>query len=163
MTLATPLLMLEQSMRTTDLNIFLMVVASTALFGLVIARFAGVVTRHDRAKRREERLRQAAADLVATRSRPAIYRIAVETALALSEADCATATRTTLSLGAPAAMTVVAASGSNMEGLVGRPVDAVPEPVRSALERGRVGCFSGPAEVGAGGLGPGERLTVCPS
>ena len=60
-TLAIPLLMLEQSIRTTDLNIFLMVMASTALFGLVIARLAGVVTRHDRAKQREACLREAAA------------------------------------------------------------------------------------------------------
>ena len=161
-TLATPLLMLEQSIRTTDLDIFLMVVASTALFGLVIARLAGVVTRHDRAKQREARLRQAAADLVATRSRSGIYRIAVDTALALSEADGATATRTTLSLGGPTEMTVVDASGANTEGLVGRHVDNVPAPVREALLAGRVGSFSGPADVGAGGLAAGERLTVFP-
>ena len=148
-TLAIPLLMLEQSIRTSDLNILLMVMASTALFGLVIARLAGVVTRHDRAKQREACLREAAASLVATRNRAGIYRIAVDTALALSEADGATATRTTLSLGGPTEMTVVDASGARTEGLVGRHVENVPAPLREALLAGRVGSFSGPAEIGA--------------
>jgi diguanylate cyclase (GGDEF)-like protein/PAS domain S-box-containing protein len=161
-TLVVPLLMLEQSVRTTDLNIFLMVVASTTLFGLVIARFAGVVTRHDRAKQRESRLREAAADLVATRSRAGIYRVAVETALALSEAEGATATRATLSLGSPDGMTVVASSGVNVDGLVGRHVEHLPAPVREALLTGCVGSFTGPADVGAGGLLAGERLLVIP-
>ncbi len=105
---------------------------------------------------------QAAASLVATRNRAGIYRIAVDTALALSEADGATATRTTLSLGGPTEMTVVDASGAHTEGLVGRHVDNVPAPVREALLAGRVGSFSGPADIGAGGLLAGERLTVFP-
>ena len=116
-----------------------MVVASTTLFGLVIARFAGVVTRHDRAKQRESRLREAAADLVATRSRAGIYRVAVETALALSEAEGATATRATLSLGSPEGMTVVASSGANVDGFVGRHVEHLPDVVREALLTGCVG------------------------
>ena len=161
-TLAMPLLMLEHSIRTTDLNVFLMTVASAALFGLVIARLAGVVTRHDRAKQREACLRQAAADLVGTRSRSGIYRIAVDSALALSEAGGVKAKRTTLSLGGPAGMTVVGAAGANIDGLLGRRVDDVPVPVSEALLAGRVGSFSGPAEVGAGGLLAGERLTVFP-
>ena len=118
-----PLLMLEHSIRTTYLNVFLMTVASAALFGLVIARLAGVVTRHDRAKQREACLRQAAADLVGTRSRSGIYRIAVDSALALSEAGGVKAKRTTLSLGGPGGMTVVGAAGANIDGLLGRRVD----------------------------------------
>ena len=59
-------------------------------------------------------------------------------------------------------MTVVDASGANTTGLVGRHVENVPAPVREALLAGRVGSFSGPAEIGAGGLLAGERLTVFP-
>ena len=161
-TLVTPGLMLAQSVRRSDIDVFLMVVASTTLFALVIARLAGVVTRHDKAKRREARLRRAAADLVATRTREGIYRIAVETALSISETRPLHATRTTLSLGGPDGMTIVAASGTDSDGLVGRRVDDVPVPVRVALEAGSIGSFVGPAEVGAGGLKEGERLLVFP-
>ena len=160
--LVTPLLMLEHSLRQMDLNLLLMVAASTVLFALLIVRLAVVVTRHDRAKRREEHLREAAAELVATRNRAGIYRVAVETALALSESGSATKTRTTLSLGTPDALTVVAAAGTDVDGLVGRHVDDVPGPVRDILLAGTVGVFIGPADVGAGGLLAGERLTVIP-
>ncbi len=159
--LVTPILMLEQSVRMADVGVFMMFVASSTLFCLVIARFAGVVKHHDRAKMREAYLRRAAGALVATRRRPGIYRVAVDTALALSVADGATATSTVLSLGDPADMTVVEVSGSQASDLVGCRFENLPAAVLEALERGQVSFVRGPAAVGSGLLA-GERLTLYP-
>jgi diguanylate cyclase (GGDEF)-like protein/PAS domain S-box-containing protein len=71
-------------------DLFVIVGAVTALFVLVIVRLARLVARHERAERRERVLGAAAAAFVSAWTREDVYRVAVDSALALTEGEGAT-------------------------------------------------------------------------
>ena len=67
--LLAPAMLALELLRAGRDSLLIGVAASVVLFGLVIARLAGIVARHERAVQRERRLGVAAAALVAARSR----------------------------------------------------------------------------------------------
>jgi diguanylate cyclase (GGDEF)-like protein/PAS domain S-box-containing protein len=82
--LLAPAMMALELLRAGRVSLLIGVAASVVLFGLVIARLAGIVARHERAVRRERRLGIAAAALVAARSREEVAEIALAATLELA-------------------------------------------------------------------------------
>ena len=82
--LLAPLLGIFHDLRTGDVDYLAVRLASIALFGLVVARMAGLVRQQERSLERERLLSRAGAELVAATDREEIDRVAVTAASALA-------------------------------------------------------------------------------
>ena len=81
--LLAPLIGIVHDLRTGDLDYLAIRLASITLFGLVVARMAGLVRQQERSLERERLLSRAGAELVAATDREEIDRVAVTAASAL--------------------------------------------------------------------------------
>jgi diguanylate cyclase (GGDEF)-like protein/PAS domain S-box-containing protein len=107
-TLMAPAMLAVAALREGIGELLVIVGAATTLSALVIVRFAGLVTRHERAERRERALAAAAAALVVAWTRDDIHRVAVDAAHEIVGAD---GTGVALALADDEGETVVAAAG----------------------------------------------------
>jgi diguanylate cyclase (GGDEF)-like protein/PAS domain S-box-containing protein len=89
-TLMAPAMLAVAALRTGQSELLVIVGAATTLSALVIVRLGGLVARHERSETRERVLGTAAAALVAAWTREDVYRVAVDAALELADADGAT-------------------------------------------------------------------------
>ena len=89
--LLAPLIGIVHDLRTGDLDYLAIRLASITLFGLVVARMAGLVRQQERSLERERLLSRAGAELVAATDREEIDRVAVTAASALTAAGAAVA------------------------------------------------------------------------
>jgi diguanylate cyclase (GGDEF)-like protein/PAS domain S-box-containing protein len=89
--LIAPLLGIIHDVHTRDLDYAAVRLASMTLFGLVVARMAGLVRQQERSLERERLLSRAGADLVAATDREQIDRVAVTAAEALAAPGAAVA------------------------------------------------------------------------
>ena len=89
--LLAPLIGIVHDLRTGDLDYLAIRLASITLFGLVVARMAGLVRQQERSLERERLLSRAGAELVAATDRDEIDRVAVTAASALTAAGAAVA------------------------------------------------------------------------
>lgn len=118
--LMAPGVLLIQHLRNEPIDIPIAVVASVALFLLVVARMAGLVRKQEQSAMRERVLRRAGTALVTATNRESIYAAALEAARTLGGEDAAI--RLLLSTdGGGSRFTVVAAAGG-LEGIDGRTV-----------------------------------------
>jgi diguanylate cyclase (GGDEF)-like protein/PAS domain S-box-containing protein len=86
-TLTAPAMLAVAAMREGSGELLVIVGAATTLSALVIVRLAGLVSRHERAERRERALAAAAAALVVAWTRDDIHRVAVDAAHEIVGAD----------------------------------------------------------------------------
>jgi diguanylate cyclase (GGDEF)-like protein/PAS domain S-box-containing protein len=103
-TLLAPAMMALQAVRANHFSLLVTVGASVVLFGLVIARLASLVTRHENLVRRERALRKAAAALVGARNRTEVGSIAAAAAVSLTGRS---ARWSSVEIGPPASPTLV--------------------------------------------------------
>ena len=90
-TLMAPAMLAVAAVREGSGELLVIVGAAATLSALVIVRLAGLVARHARAERREHALAEAAAALVHAWTSDDIQRVAVDSALAIVDAEGATA------------------------------------------------------------------------
>jgi diguanylate cyclase (GGDEF)-like protein/PAS domain S-box-containing protein len=107
-TLMAPAMLAVAALREGVGELLVIVGAATTLTALVIVRLAGLVTRHERAERRERALAAAAAALVVAWTRDDIYRVAVDAAWEVVGAD---GTGVALALAGDDGATIVATAG----------------------------------------------------
>jgi diguanylate cyclase (GGDEF)-like protein/PAS domain S-box-containing protein len=106
--LVAPLMLAFGAIRAGTGELLVIVGAAAVLLALVIARLAGLVSRHERGERREQALREAAVALVAAWRREDIYRVAVDSALEIVASGGASVG---LAIGSVRDFTIVAAAG----------------------------------------------------
>ena len=111
-TLMAPAMLAVAALEAGNAELLVIVGAGAALSALVIVRLAGLVARHERSEHREHALGAAAAALVAAWTRDDIYRVAVDSALAIAASEDATVG---LTIGAADDFRVVAAAGPRAE------------------------------------------------
>ena len=111
-TLMAPAMLAVAALRAGSSELLVIVGAAATLSALVIVRLGGLVTRHERAERRERALGTAAAALVTAWTRDDVYRVAVDSALEIAASDDATVG---LTVGAEDDFKVVAAAGPRAE------------------------------------------------
>jgi diguanylate cyclase (GGDEF)-like protein/PAS domain S-box-containing protein len=121
-TLMAPAMLAVAALRAGSGELLVIVGAATTLSALVIVRLAGLVARHERAERREHALAQAAAALVLAWTRDDIHRVAVDSALAIVDAE---GTTVGLVLEDGEGTRIVAAAGESSDALLARGVAGV--------------------------------------
>jgi diguanylate cyclase (GGDEF)-like protein/PAS domain S-box-containing protein len=89
-TLMAPAMLAVAALRTGSSELLVIVGAATTLSALVIVRLAGLVSRHERAERREHLLGSTAAALVTAWTREDVYKVAVDAALEMAGSPDAT-------------------------------------------------------------------------
>jgi diguanylate cyclase (GGDEF)-like protein/PAS domain S-box-containing protein len=85
--LAAPVISLVHDIQREDLDMAIVTLASIALFGLVVARMAGLVRQQERSLERERMLSSAGAALVGAAERAEIHQVAVDSAQSLAGED----------------------------------------------------------------------------
>ncbi|MEA2392463.1 MAG: hypothetical protein QOJ82_354, partial [Solirubrobacteraceae bacterium] len=88
--LIAPAIEITQELHRGNLDLLVIIVASVMLFGLVVARMAGLVRQQERSVDRERILTAAGAALVAATGRDEIYRAALEPVRSLVDGIAAT-------------------------------------------------------------------------
>ncbi|MEA2253150.1 MAG: hypothetical protein QOG70_3392 [Solirubrobacteraceae bacterium] len=88
--LIAPAIEISQELRRGNLDLLVIIAASVMLFGLVVARMAGLVRQQERSVGRERILTAAGAALVAATGRDQIYRAALEPVRSLVDGMAAT-------------------------------------------------------------------------
>ncbi|MGH3136191.1 MAG: putative bifunctional diguanylate cyclase/phosphodiesterase [Gaiellaceae bacterium] len=111
-TLMAPAMLAVAALRAGNSELLVIVGAGATLSALVIVRLAGLVARHERSEQREHSLGTAAAALVAAWTPDDIYRVAVDSALAVAASVDATVG---LTLGAEDDFRVMSAAGPRAE------------------------------------------------
>jgi diguanylate cyclase (GGDEF)-like protein/PAS domain S-box-containing protein len=129
-----PGLGLIQILKHDPVDVPVVILASAAMFLLVLARMAGLVHREGQSAMRERALREAGAALVTAAGRDGIYQAAMESTHRLAGEDAAVRLLVNRDPGAPQAFTVVAASDGASE-IVGTTVmlTSLTEPRRRVL------------------------------
>jgi diguanylate cyclase (GGDEF)-like protein/PAS domain S-box-containing protein len=85
--LAAPVISLVHDIQRGDIDMAVVTLASIALFGLVVARMAGLVRQQERSLERERMLSSAGASLVGAAGREEIHQVAVRSARSLVGED----------------------------------------------------------------------------
>jgi diguanylate cyclase (GGDEF)-like protein/PAS domain S-box-containing protein len=85
--LAAPVISLVHDIQRRDLDMAIVTAASITLFGLVVARMAGLVRQQERSLERERMLSSAGAALVGAAGRAEVHQVAVESARSLAGED----------------------------------------------------------------------------
>ncbi len=127
-----PVMLAIGALRAGFSEILVVVGASAALLALVIARLAGLVSRHERGEQREHALREAAAELVAAWKREDIYRVAVDSALEIVSMDGASVG---LAIGSVQDFTIVASAGERTAVGFGLRPESLPTAAAEELSR----------------------------
>jgi diguanylate cyclase (GGDEF)-like protein/PAS domain S-box-containing protein len=130
--LAAPVMLGFAALRAGFGELLVIVAASAVLLALVIARLAGLISRHERGERREHVLREAAAALVAAWKREDIYRVAVDSALEIVAEDGASVG---LAIGGVHEFTIVATAGERSAASFGLRPDNLPPGAIAQLTR----------------------------
>jgi diguanylate cyclase (GGDEF)-like protein/PAS domain S-box-containing protein len=121
-TFMAPAMLAVAAVRTENGELLVVVGAATTLSALVLVRLAGMVSRHERAERREQAVAQAAASLVVAWTPHDIHRVAADSALEIVGTEGATAA---VVLDGPDGRAIGAAAGAKADALLAHGLDAI--------------------------------------